>query len=45
MPLQGVEEVPEFYGTQRQIKVVEKVKIYNYLSEHGKIPPGNKIRR
>lgn len=37
--------VPEFYGNQVQIKVVEKMKIYNYFLQNGHLPPGNKIFR
>jgi len=41
----GVEQVNEFSGTQRQIKMMEKTKIYNYFFQNGKLPPGNKIFR
>ena len=37
--------LPEFYGNQVQIKVVEKMKIYNYFLQNGHLPPGNKIFR
>ncbi|RMZ59698.1 RHS repeat-associated core domain-containing protein [Chryseobacterium nematophagum] len=41
----GVKQVNEFSGTQRQIKMVEKAKIYNYFFQNGQLPPGNKIFR
>lgn len=41
----GVTEVPQVYGTQRQIKTAEKVKIYGYFFQNGHLPPGNKIFR
>jgi hypothetical protein len=41
----GVRQVNEFYGNQVQIKVVEKMKIYNYFLQNGHLPPGNKIFR
>lgn len=37
--------VPEFYGTQLEIKVVEKQKLYGYFFSHGTLPPGNAIFR
>lgn len=41
----GVIQHNEFSGTQRQIKMMEKSKIYNYFFQNGKLPPGNKIFR
>ena len=41
----GVRQVNEFYGSQVEIKVAEKVKIYAYFATHGHLPPGNKIFR
>ncbi|AZA80831.1 sugar-binding protein [Chryseobacterium lactis] len=41
----GVKQVNEFSGTQRQIKMMEKAKIYNYFFQNGNLPPGNKIFR
>jgi len=41
----GVNIQPQFYGNQMQIKVAEKVKIYNYFLTNGHLPPGNKIFR
>ena len=41
----GVKQVNEFSGTQRQIKMMEKAKIYNYFFQNGTLPPGNKIFR
>ena len=41
----GVRQVNEFSGTQRQIKMMEKAKIYNYFFQNGTLPPGNKIFR
>lgn len=41
----GVQEVIQFTGTQMQIKIAEKSKIYNYYLEKGHLPPGNKIFR
>lgn len=35
----------QFYGTQREIKIEEKRKIYGYFLSHGHLPPGNKIFR
>jgi hypothetical protein len=36
---------PEFYGTKTQIKIVEKMKLADYLWQHGKLPPGNSVLR
>lgn len=41
----GVKQYNEFSGTQRQIKMMEKTKIYNYFFQNGTLPPGNKIFR
>ncbi|MEO9872989.1 DUF6443 domain-containing protein [Ekhidna sp.] len=41
----GVTMVPEFFGTQVEIKVAEKTKIYGYYFRNGTLPPGNKIFR
>ncbi|MBY0067111.1 MULTISPECIES: DUF6443 domain-containing protein [Empedobacter] len=41
----GVEQKNEFSGTQRQIKMMEKAKIYGYYFQNGQLPPGNKIFR
>jgi RHS repeat-associated protein len=41
----GVRQVNEFFGSQVEIKVAEKVKIYGYFATHGHLPPGNKIFR
>ncbi|WP_312906515.1 hypothetical protein [Sphingobacterium multivorum] len=41
----GVNIQPQFYGNQMQIKVAEKVKIYNYFLTNGHLPPDNKIFR
>lgn len=41
----GVQEVIQFTGTQMQIKIAEKSKIYNYYLQNGQLPPGNKIFR
>ncbi len=38
-------QVDEFYGTQIEIKVVEKLKIYNHFWTRGELPPGNRIFR
>ena len=40
-----VRQVNEFSGSQVEIKVAEKVKIYGYFATHGHLPPGNKIFR
>ncbi|MCZ8319768.1 MAG: RHS repeat-associated core domain-containing protein [Silanimonas sp.] len=40
-----VEQVNEFSGSQMQIKIAEKSKIYNYFLINGQLPPGNKIFR
>ncbi len=41
----GLEFIPEFYGTQTEIKIMEKIKIYNYYFAYGQLPPGNRIFR
>lgn len=41
----GVQMIPEFFGNRMQIKVEEKMKIYNYYINNGHLPPGNKIFR
>lgn len=41
----GVMEVRQFYGNRVQIKVQEKLMIYNYYFQNGSLPPGNKIFR
>jgi hypothetical protein len=41
----GVVAVPEYTGNKMQIKVTEKIKIYNYFFSHGELPPGNCIFR
>ncbi|NJM78592.1 MAG: hypothetical protein HC854_01275 [Flavobacterium sp.] len=41
----GVTEVQQFYGTQKQILIAEKLMIYNYYYQNGHLPPGNKIFR
>ena len=41
----GVSMKLEVPGTQVQIKIEEKRKIYSYFLEHGHLPPGNKIFR
>ncbi|KUJ56383.1 RHS repeat-associated core domain-containing protein [Chryseobacterium aquaticum] len=41
----GLIQKNEFSGTQRQIKMMEKSKIYNYFFQNGNLPPGNKIFR
>lgn len=41
----GVRMVPEYFGTQTEIKVMEKVKIYNHFFNNGTLPPGNRIFR
>jgi RHS repeat-associated protein len=41
----GVRMREEFYGTQKQIKIAEKAKIYNYFLHNGHLPAGNKIFR
>ncbi|AWM13817.1 type IV secretion protein Rhs [Flavobacterium sediminis] len=40
-----VQQVNEFSGSQLQIKIAEKSKIYNYFLQNGHLPPGNKIFR
>jgi hypothetical protein len=50
MPTEDVEarhlrQFNEFYGNGRQIRAAEKLKIYIYIAEYGRLPPGNKIRR
>jgi hypothetical protein len=41
----GVKEVKQFMGNQMQIKIQEKIMIYNYFFTHGQLPAGNKIFR
>lgn len=41
----GVTQIPQYYGSQIQIKVQEKIMIYNYYFQNGELPPGNKIFR
>jgi hypothetical protein len=41
----GVFMVPEYYGSQMEIKIAEKVKIYGYVLSNLTLPPGNKIFR
>ena len=41
----GLLMIPEFFGTQIDIKVAEKAKIYSYAIGSGHLPPGNKIFR
>ena len=41
----GVTMQRVYYGNQRQIKIQEKIMIYNYYFTHGHLPPGNKIFR
>ncbi|MBY6062837.1 RHS repeat-associated core domain-containing protein [Pseudidiomarina sediminum] len=36
---------PQYRGTQRQVLLAEKLKIYTHLAKTGTLPPGNKIRR
>ena len=36
---------PEYQGTQKQIKIAEKHKLYNYFLTYGHLPPGNAIFR
>ncbi|MET1257541.1 hypothetical protein [Aliikangiella maris] len=38
-------EVPQFFGTRRQIKIAEKLKIYSHLARYKELPAGNRIRR
>jgi hypothetical protein len=41
----NLRQVNEFYGNRVQIKVVEKMKIYNHALINFSLPPGNKIFR
>ncbi len=41
----GLRMVREFSGTQVEIKVYEKSKIYGYFFVYGHLPPGNRIFR
>ena len=40
-----VMQVPVYYGNQLDIKMKEKLLIYGYFFNSGKLPPGNKIFR
>ena len=41
----GVKQINKFSGSQRQIKMMKKAKIYNYFIQNGSLPSGNKIFR
>jgi len=41
----GLKYQPEYSGSQTEIKIMEKIKIYGYFFSHGELPPGNKIFR
>lgn len=41
----SLEFVPEMVGSQTEIKISEKLKIYSYFFAKGKLPPGNRIFR
>ena len=34
-----------YSGSQKQIKIEEKLKLYSYFLKHGHLPPGNSIFR
>ncbi|HIE4003933.1 hypothetical protein [Stenotrophomonas sp. S4] len=41
----GVELRKEFVGTKAEALTLEQMKIDNFLSQTGQLPPGNKVRR
>jgi hypothetical protein len=41
----GVYYWPEYSGTKTQCEIMERMKIYNYEYVHGRLPPGNLIRK
>lgn len=41
----NLEMIKEFSGSQKQIKIAEKYKLYNYFLTYGHLPPGNSIFR
>ena len=41
----NVEMITQKVGPQREMKIEEKRKIYQYFIEKGHLPPGNKIFR
>lgn len=41
----GVQQIPVFWGNQREIKIREKELIYDYYFRRGHLPPGNRIFR
>ena len=41
----GVRQVNEVWGSQRDILIAEKIKIYGYFFTNGHLPPGNRIFR
>ena len=41
----GLKMNPVYFGNQMQIKIYEKILIYNYFFSNGTLPPGNKIFR
>lgn len=40
-----LDKIIQAKGTQRQMKIEEKIKIYDYFCKNGHLPPGNKIFR
>jgi len=42
---QNLVRVDIYQGNQMEILIQEKIMIYGYVFEHGKLPPGNKIFR
>jgi len=42
---QGLTRIDLYLGNQMQIKIYEKILIYNYFFQNGTLPPGNKIFR
>lgn len=41
----GLQFIPQFVGSQIEIKMKEKIMIYGHFMTHGTLPPGNKIFR
>jgi hypothetical protein len=41
----NLRQVNEVFGSQMQIKISEKIKIYDYYMTNSKLPPGNRIFR
>jgi RHS repeat-associated protein len=43
--IMGLRYVPEFSGTKTQCQIMERMKLFQYEFVHGRLPPGNLIRK